>query len=264
MTRELIRTSDRDLARARTLARDLDLALDSDLRIASKFTHELIVALVRVGALQGGRALDDALGRARELERLVADVNSLRSRPPSCVFRCGWQRGSRARLLPGAERARYREEFGSELTEIALAGGGRREQLAYAIRTLLRARPGSSRRAPDPAPTRRRPVTGTVKAMGRYAAKVAAGVIPAAAVARLGMPAIGALALLAVLILAFACWVIGNQDRTDPGQPDPPSARHPSPPTSACGPAGQDGPAEVDAEAGHRPRKAEGLGRVLP
>ena len=63
--------------------------------------------------------------------------------------------------------------------------------------------------------TRRRPVTGTVKAMGRYAAKVAGGVIPAATAARLGMPAVVAMALGAVLILAFACWVIGKQERTD-------------------------------------------------
>jgi hypothetical protein len=42
-----------------------------------------------------------------------------------------------ARLLPVAERARYCEEFGSELAEIALAGGRRRTQLAYAARTVL-------------------------------------------------------------------------------------------------------------------------------
>jgi hypothetical protein len=51
--------------------------------------------------------------------------------------------------------------------------------------------------------------------MGRYAAKAAAGLIPAATVARLGMPALGALVLLAVLTLAVACWVIVSQDRTN-------------------------------------------------
>ena len=51
--------------------------------------------------------------------------------------------------------------------------------------------------------------------MGSYAAKVAAGLIPAAAVAGLGLPALGALVLVVVLILAFACWVIGNQNRTN-------------------------------------------------
>jgi hypothetical protein len=51
--------------------------------------------------------------------------------------------------------------------------------------------------------------------MGRYAAKLVAGLIPAGALARLGMPALGALVLLAVLVLAFVCWVIGSQDRTN-------------------------------------------------
>jgi hypothetical protein len=46
-------------------------------------------------------------------------------------------------------------------------------------------------------------------------AKAAAGVIPAAALTRLGMPALGSLVLLAVLVLAVACWVIGSQDRTN-------------------------------------------------
>jgi hypothetical protein len=51
--------------------------------------------------------------------------------------------------------------------------------------------------------------------MARYAAKTAAALLPATAVAGLGMPAIAALVLLAVLVLALACWVIGSQDRTN-------------------------------------------------
>ena len=51
--------------------------------------------------------------------------------------------------------------------------------------------------------------------MGRYVAGAAAGLVPAAVVAGLGMPAIGALVLLVVLILAFVCWVIGSEDRTN-------------------------------------------------
>jgi hypothetical protein len=39
-------------------------------------------------------------------------------------------------MLPAGDRARYAEEFGSELAEIALAGGGRFAQLAYAARQL--------------------------------------------------------------------------------------------------------------------------------
>jgi hypothetical protein len=41
------------------------------------------------------------------------------------------------RLLPGRDRARYAEEFRSELWD--LAGAGRRQQILYAARQLLRA-----------------------------------------------------------------------------------------------------------------------------
>jgi hypothetical protein len=42
-------------------------------------------------------------------------------------------------LLPTADRAQYVEEFRSELWEIVEAGGGRRAQLAYALRQALSA-----------------------------------------------------------------------------------------------------------------------------
>lgn len=54
-----------------------------------------------------------------------------------------------------------------------------------------------------------------VGVMAKYAARATAGVLPAVVVAGLGLPALGALVLLAVLILAMACWVIGSQARTD-------------------------------------------------
>lgn len=47
--------------------------------------------------------------------------------------------GSAARMLPTGDRARYAEEFGSELAEISRAGGGRRAQLAYAVLQVLSA-----------------------------------------------------------------------------------------------------------------------------
>ncbi len=50
------------------------------------------------------------------------------------------QRDSGHRLLPVRDRARYAEEFRSELWEIAHAGGGRRAQLAYAARQVMAAR----------------------------------------------------------------------------------------------------------------------------
>lgn len=44
-----------------------------------------------------------------------------------------------ARLLPPPERARYGEEFRSELWDLAAAGVGRRAQLAHAARVAARA-----------------------------------------------------------------------------------------------------------------------------
>jgi hypothetical protein len=45
-----------------------------------------------------------------------------------------------AGLLPAGDRARYAEEFLSELTEMAQAGARRRQQLVYAARVALSAR----------------------------------------------------------------------------------------------------------------------------
>ena len=49
----------------------------------------------------------------------------------------------------------------------------------------------------------------------RRAGKVAAGTVPTALVAGLGLPALGALVFLAVLVTGAACWIIGSKDRTD-------------------------------------------------
>jgi hypothetical protein len=49
----------------------------------------------------------------------------------------------------------------------------------------------------------------------RRVGKVAAGAVSATLIARLGLPALGALVFLAVLVLGTACWVIGSKDRTD-------------------------------------------------
>ena len=46
-----------------------------------------------------------------------------------------------ARLLPAANQARYREEYHSELWEMAAAGADRHLQLAYAIRQVIRTIP---------------------------------------------------------------------------------------------------------------------------
>ena len=73
----------------------------------------------------------------------------LRMRNPSVRLRVRWESPSRrvapsatrlltvaARLLPPAERARYAEEYRSELWELAQAGNGRIRQLRYALRQL--------------------------------------------------------------------------------------------------------------------------------
>ncbi len=44
---------------------------------------------------------------------------------------------------------------------------------------------------------------------------MAAGLLPAAALARLGLPALAAAVILAVAALGAACWVIASGDRSD-------------------------------------------------
>ncbi len=49
----------------------------------------------------------------------------------------------------------------------------------------------------------------------RQAGKLAAEAVPVAQLARSGLPALIALAVLAVLVLAAVCWVIGSDERCD-------------------------------------------------
>jgi hypothetical protein len=49
----------------------------------------------------------------------------------------------------------------------------------------------------------------------KYAGRIAAGALPAALLAKFGMPALGALVFLAIVVLAVICWVIASGDRTD-------------------------------------------------
>jgi hypothetical protein len=46
--------------------------------------------------------------------------------------------GAAARLLPAPYRARYGEEYRSELWELAAAGGGRSQQIRYALHQVSR------------------------------------------------------------------------------------------------------------------------------
>ena len=49
----------------------------------------------------------------------------------------------------------------------------------------------------------------------KRAGRTAAGALPAALLAKLGMPALGALVFFAIVVLAVICWVIASGDRTD-------------------------------------------------
>jgi hypothetical protein len=62
-----------------------------------------------------------------------------------------------------------------------------------------------------PAPTG----VSTMTAMPRRTTKAAAPIIPAALLAGLGLPALGALIFLAILVIMTACWVIDDADRTE-------------------------------------------------
>jgi hypothetical protein len=129
-----------DLVRVRALAATLTRARDIALNFDFNFDHGRDIYLAPDLHHAAG-AVDRALRSASELERLLlvgvsASVSS-DSQPCVTVPLAGWRTAIAAGLLPGAERARYGEEFGSELAEIALAGGGRRAQLAYAARTVL-------------------------------------------------------------------------------------------------------------------------------
>ena len=51
--------------------------------------------------------------------------------------------------------------------------------------------------------------------MLRRTGRTAVGVLPAALLAELGMPALGAVVFLAIVVLAMICWVIASGDRTN-------------------------------------------------
>jgi hypothetical protein len=66
-----------------------------------------------------------------------------------------------------------------------------------------------------PLPARRGVVIGAVTAMLRHVGKIAAGAVPVVALARLGLPALGALVFLAVLTAGVTCWLLGSDARAD-------------------------------------------------
>ena len=49
----------------------------------------------------------------------------------------------------------------------------------------------------------------------KRASRAVAGMLPAALLVRLGMPALAALVFLAILVLGAICWIISDPDRSD-------------------------------------------------
>ena len=95
--------------------------------------------------------------------------------------------------------------------------------------------------------------------MLRRGGRAAAGALPAALLAGLGLPALGALVFLAVAVLAVICWVIASGERTDRvsqmmlarrGQADGPKPGAATPPAPASWPT-----AAPDARGGQRGRR---------
>lgn len=141
-------------------ARDLEASLEaadtlaSALDAALKAIHARIFYLDAVGAR--GRDLESYLQTAVELALDLPAVltRSFVRRPAQddpepqaelearCITRpAGRLVAIATRLLPAANRARYFEEYQSELWEIANSGGSRRKQFWYASRQFLRVVP---------------------------------------------------------------------------------------------------------------------------
>ena len=80
------------------------------------------------------RAKNDALWAMFKLRNPAAATRQRRDRP--VALSATRLLTAAARLLPVGERARYAEEYRSELWELAQAGAGRIRQLCYALRQL--------------------------------------------------------------------------------------------------------------------------------
>jgi hypothetical protein len=141
---ELARIVELELARDHVLASAYDLASARDLARNLNRTIACARDLARDRALVVLR--DEAHGFAcdlwRDLARGTGRMAVHESQPGHRVGRvapsAGWLLTTAARLLPVADRARYSEEYRSELWEIADAGAGRRQQVRYSVRQLTR------------------------------------------------------------------------------------------------------------------------------
>jgi hypothetical protein len=132
--RGLDRTLNRVSGRSFKLNRTLDRVRDPD-RVLSLPDHDLDLARSLVRDIQA--RLDRAA--VRERERGLArgsrrNHGAIRVAPSASRLLT-----VAITLLPAADRARYTEEYRSELWEITHAGGRRRTQLAYSARQVMSA-----------------------------------------------------------------------------------------------------------------------------
>ncbi len=134
----------RALIRARAQARVLDLARELDR--ADDLAHDLTRVLDLARDLDAARDLAyhlvKVLGQAAELARGRTAGDRGQRGPGRVAPWAGRLLAAAARLLPAADRARYGEEYRSELWEIAHARQSRRRQAALLARLGLPALAG--------------------------------------------------------------------------------------------------------------------------
>lgn len=138
--------------RASTLTLDLDAALDRARDLALDLGPVLDLDLDHILNLDLGRVLACARELVQAIEIVCGlDVKDQRRRQAVRLAPVAERLlAVAARLLPASDRVRYAGEFGSELWEIAHAGGRRRAQLAYAARQVRSAwRLGRELQAPQ-------------------------------------------------------------------------------------------------------------------
>jgi hypothetical protein len=135
------------------LVRALDIALNR----AQGIHADLKYGIDSAGVPDRALSVAADLSQAREFALTSASVPAKEERgagrrvAPSAARLLAAATG----LLAAADRARYSEEYRAELWEIAAAGGGRRQQLLYAIRQVrsawrLRTALGMPRRGTAP------------------------------------------------------------------------------------------------------------------
>jgi hypothetical protein len=88
--------------------------------------------------ITGIRYAFGVLSSAGRIRRLSSSGNSEQGMGRRVVFSAVGLAATAARLLPVAHRARYAEEWASELWGLAQSGAGGFRQLQYALRQLLR------------------------------------------------------------------------------------------------------------------------------